>query len=420
MAEIRVPELAESITEGTIAQWLRKPGDFVNKGDFVVELETDKVNVEIISDFTGVLKELKAQEGDNVNVGETIAIIDESGQAGAEQAQPAAPVLEEQAPVVPETKPAEPGAPAQAPSNENQQRPIASPAARKMAREKGIDLSQVPTVDPLGRVRAQDVSTFNPQAQASSAPAQAPKAAAPAPIKQDGEKRVERIRMTRRRQTIANRLVEVQQTAAMLTTFNEVDMTNVMNLRKKRKDKFFEENDVKLGFMSFFTKAVVAALKKNPFLNAEIQGDEIVLKKFYDIGVAVSTEEGLVVPVVRDADRKNFAEIEKDIMDLAIKARNNKLGLQDLQGGTFTITNGGTFGSLLSTPILNGPQVGILGMHAINLRPVAIDAERMENRPMMYIALSYDHRIVDGKEAVTFLKRVKELIEDPESLLFEA
>lgn len=231
---------------------------------------------------------------------------------------------------------------------------------------------------------------------------------------------MERIKMSRRRQTIANRLVEVQQTAPMLTTFNEVDMTNVMNLRKKRKDKFFEENDVKLGFMSFFTKAVVAALKKNPYLNAEIQGNEIVLKKFYDIGIAVSAPEGLVVPVVRDADRKNFAEIEKDIMDLAVKARDNKLALSDLQGGSFTITNGGVFGSMMSTPILNGPQVGILGMHSIQARPVAIDAERMENRPMMYIALSYDHRIVDGKEAVTFLKRVKELIEDPESLLFEA
>lgn len=231
---------------------------------------------------------------------------------------------------------------------------------------------------------------------------------------------MERIKMSRRRQTIANRLVEVQQTATMLTTFNEVDMTNVMNLRKKRKDKFFEENDVKLGFMSFFTKAVVAALKKNPYLNAEIQGNEIVLKKFYDIGIAVSAPEGLVVPVVRDADRKNFAEIEKDIMDLAVKARDNKLALSDLQGGSFTITNGGVFGSMMSTPILNGPQVGILGMHSIQARPVAIDAERMENRPMMYIALSYDHRIVDGKEAVTFLKRVKELIEDPESLLFEA
>ncbi|KAB2333237.1 2-oxoglutarate dehydrogenase complex dihydrolipoyllysine-residue succinyltransferase [Cytobacillus depressus] len=419
MAEIRVPELAESITEGTIAQWLKKPGEMVNKGDYIVELETDKVNVEIISDFTGVLKEVKAQEGDNVNVGETIAVIDESGEAGAAPVSVAAPIQE--APVQEQSaKPADQNIPAGAEANDKQQRPIASPAARKMAREKGIDLTQIPTVDPLGRVRAQDVSSFNPQQQASALPTPPAPKAAPVPMQQDEGKRVERIRMTRRRQTIANRLVEVQQTAAMLTTFNEVDMTNVMNLRKKRKDKFFEENDVKLGFMSFFTKAVVAALKKNQFLNAEIQGDEIVLKKFYDIGVAVSTDEGLVVPVVRDADRKNFAEIEKDIMDLAVKARNNKLSLNDLQGGTFTITNGGTFGSLLSTPILNGPQVGILGMHAINLRPVAIDAERMENRPMMYIALSYDHRIVDGKEAVTFLKRVKELIEDPESLLFEA
>ncbi|MBS4189628.1 2-oxoglutarate dehydrogenase complex dihydrolipoyllysine-residue succinyltransferase [Bacillus sp. FJAT-49705] len=413
MAEIKVPELAESITEGTIAQWLKKPGEFVNKGDYVVELETDKVNVEIISDFSGVLKEVRFQEGDNVNVGETIAVVDENGEATGASAQ-AEPVQEEKVQTPVETvKHSEKNAALQAENNETQ-RTIASPAARKMAREKGIDLTQIPTVDPLGRVRAQDVSSFNPQQK--SVPAPAPKAA----VQQESGKPVERIRMTRRRQTIANRLVEVQHTAAMLTTFNEVDMTNVMNLRKKRKDKFLEENDVKLGFMSFFTKAVVAALKKNPLLNAEIQGDEIILKKYYDIGVAVSTNEGLVVPVVRDADRKNFAEIEKDIMDLAGKARNNKLSLQDLQGGSFTITNGGTFGSLLSTPILNGPQVGILGMHAINLRPVAIDAERMENRPMMYIALSYDHRIVDGKEAVTFLKRVKELIEDPESLLFEA
>jgi 2-oxoglutarate dehydrogenase E2 component (dihydrolipoamide succinyltransferase) len=206
----------------------------------------------------------------------------------------------------------------------------------------------------------------------------------------------------------------------MLTTFNEVDMTNIMNLRKKRKDQFQKENDVKLGFMSFFTKAVVACLKKSPLLNAEIQGDEIVLKKYYDIGIAVSTDEGLVVPVLRDADRKNFAEIESDILTFADKARSNKLSLSDLQGGTFTITNGGVFGSLLSTPILNGPQVGILGMHKIQMRPVAIDNERMENRPMMYLALSYDHRIIDGKEAVTFLARVKQLLEDPESLLFEA
>lgn len=226
--------------------------------------------------------------------------------------------------------------------------------------------------------------------------------------------------MTRRRQTIANRLLEVKQNTAMLTTFNEVDMTNIMALRNRRKDAFQKENDVKLGFMSFFTKAVVAALKKAPLLNAEIQGDQIVLKKYYDIGIAVSTDEGLVVPVLRDADRKNFAEIESEILDFASKARSNKLSLSDLQGGTFTITNGGVFGSLLSTPILNGPQVGILGMHKIQLRPVAIDAEKMENRPMMYLALSYDHRIIDGKEAVTFLARIKDLLEDPESLLFEA
>lgn len=418
MADIKVPELAESITEGTIAQWLKKPGDFVNKGDYVVELETDKVNVEIISEHSGILKEVRAGEGDTVNVGETIAVVDENGDASAESVEPQAETEKALIPDAPNQ--AVPQEETVQTSNEQKgQRPIASPAARKMAREKGIDLTQVPTVDPLGRVRAQDVSSFNPREEMKHQAAPTPKQQT-APAVQSAGKEVERIRMTRRRQTIANRLVEVQQTAAMLTTFNEVDMTNVMNLRKRRKDKFLEENDVKLGFMSFFTKAVVAALKRSPLLNAEIQGDELVLKKFYDIGIAVSANEGLVVPVVRDADRKNFAEIEKDILDLAEKARNNKLALQDLQGGTFTITNGGVFGSLLSTPILNGPQVGILGMHSIKLRPVAIDAERMENRPMMYIALSYDHRIVDGKEAVTFLSRVKELIEDPESLLFEA
>lgn len=421
MAEIKVPELAESITEGTVAQWLKQPGDAINKGDYIVELETDKVNVEIISEYSGVLTELKAQEGDTVNVGETIAVVSEGGEAPA----PAAPKSEETPAATKEEHAAQ--APAEKVNQEpaaesNKQRTIASPAARKMAREKGIDLSQVPTADPLGRVRAHDVSGYNPEAKQAINSAPAPKAPSqpqPSAVQTDN-KPVERIRMTRRRQTIAKRLVEVQQTAAMLTTFNEVDMTNVMELRKKRKDKFQEENDVKLGFMSFFTKAVVAALKRSPLLNAEIQGDELVLKKFYDIGIAVSTDEGLVVPVVRDADRKNFAEIEKDIVGLGKKARDNKLAISDLQGGTFTITNGGVFGSLLSTPILNGPQVGILGMHSIQLRPVAIDAERMENRPMMYIALSYDHRIVDGKEAVTFLKRVKELIEDPESLLFEA
>lgn len=399
MADIRIPELAESISEGTVAKWLKSIGDKIEKGDYLVELETDKVNVEIISDYAGVLTEIKYEEGDTVAVGEVIAVVSEAGVVSAPVANEVPPQVDVSQVEKPEIK---------------IERPIASPSARKIAREKGIDLNQVPTTDPLGRVRAHDVQGFQaPKTQEIEK--QSPKPI----IDVEQTKSVERIRMSRRRQTIANRLVEVQQTAAMLTTFNEVDMTNVLNLRKRRKDRFLEENDVKLGFMSFFTKAVVAALKKSPLLNAEIQGDEILLKKYYDIGIAVSAPEGLVVPVVRDADRKNFAEIEKDILHLADKARNNKLALNDLQGGTFTITNGGVFGSLLSTPILNGPQVGILGMHSVKLRPVAIDEERMENRPMMYIALSYDHRIVDGKEAVTFLKRVKELIEDPESLIFE-
>lgn len=413
MPEIKVPELAESITEGTIAQWLKKTGDQVTKGDYLVELETDKVNVELISDYSGVLTEICSQEGDTVKVGETIAIVSEAGVVPTPTpVKEASPATAEQA----EVKPQEVATTQETVSG---QRPIASPAARKLARERGIDLAAIPTVDPLGRVRKQDVTSFTPQveAQTQQAPVRQPEVKQPTSVQSD--KPVERVRLSRRRQTIANRLVEVQQTAAMLTTFNEVDMTAVMDLRKRRKDRFYEENDVRLGFMSFFTKAVVASLKKYPLVNAEIQGDEIVLKKYYDIGVAVATDDGLVVPVVRDADRKSFAEIEQDISDLAEKARTNKLALKDLQGGTFTITNGGVFGSLLSTPILNGPQVGILGMHKIQLRPVAIDAERSENRPMMYIALSYDHRIIDGKEAVSFLARIKELLEDPESLLLE-
>ncbi len=279
-----------------------------------------------------------------------------------------------------------------------------------MARELGIDLNDVRSTDPLGRVRPHDV-----QAHAA-----APKEAPVAPVaKTEFEKPVERVKMSRRRQTIAKRLVEVQQTSAMLTTFNEVDMTAIMELRKERKDAFEKKHDVRLGFMSFFTKAVVAALKQFPLLNAEIQGDELIIKKFYDIGIAVAAPDGLVVPVVRDANQLNFAEIESEIRELGKKARDNKLSLKELQGGTFTITNGGVFGSLMSTPILNSPQVGILGMHKIQVRPVAIDNERMENRPMMYIALSYDHRIVDGKEAVSFLVAVKDMLEDPKSLLLE-
>ncbi|TXC93142.1 2-oxoglutarate dehydrogenase complex dihydrolipoyllysine-residue succinyltransferase [Metabacillus litoralis] len=413
MAEIKVPELAESITEGTIAQWLKQPGDVVEKGEYLLEVETDKVNVELTAEFSGVLKELYKESGDTVQVGESIGVIDESGEASS--SEPAKTEENKQEEPVSSTKETSSSV-----EEDKKQRTIASPSARKLARERGIDLQQVQTSDPLGRVRKQDVEshTERPSSKQVEQPKSAQKPSAQAQ-QEDGSKPVERVKMSRRRQTIANRLVEVQQTAAMLTTFNEVDMTAVMEVRKRRKDKFFEQHDVRLGFMSFFTKAVVAALKQFPLLNAEIQGNEILMKKFYDIGIAVSAPEGLVVPVVRDADRLNFAGIEGEIMNLATKARDNKLSLGDLQGGTFTITNGGVFGSLLSTPILNGPQVGILGMHKIQLRPIAIDAERMENRPMMYIALSYDHRIVDGKEAVSFLAAVKELLEDPESLLLE-
>ncbi|MFK4427111.1 MULTISPECIES: 2-oxoglutarate dehydrogenase complex dihydrolipoyllysine-residue succinyltransferase [Bacillus] len=417
MIEIKVPELAESISEGTISQWLINVGDKVEKGGSVVELETDKVNVEIIAEDSGIVSKLLGEPGDTVEVGATIAILDANGAAVA-VSTPAPPAEQPKQ----ETTEAPKAAAPSAEQNKalqglpNTNRPIASPAARKMARELGIDLNEVRSTDPLGRVRPHDVQAH------AAAPKEAPAAPkqSPAPVaKTEFEKPVERVKMSRRRQTIAKRLVEVQQTSAMLTTFNEVDMSAIMELRKERKDAFEKKHDVRLGFMSFFTKAVVAALKQFPLLNAEIQGDELIIKKFYDIGIAVAAPDGLVVPVVRDANQLNFAEIESEIRNLGLKARDNKLSLKELQGGTFTITNGGVFGSLMSTPILNSPQVGILGMHKIQVRPVAIDAERMENRPMMYLALSYDHRIVDGKEAVSFLVAVKDMLEDPKSLLLE-
>lgn len=409
MAEIRVPELAESITEGTIAKWLKQPGENVDKGEFIVELETDKVNVEVISEEAGVLSELLAAEGDTVEVGQVIAIVGEGSGAPAQQA-PQATEAAAPAPAQKEETPAPAAAVAEETSSSD--RTIASPAARKLAREKGINLADVSPVDPMGRVRAQDVSAHNnaPAPAAAAAAAPAPKAEA----KDDG--RITREKMTRRRQTIAKRLLEVRQSTAMLTTFNEIDMSKMMELRSRKKDQFFEQNDVRLGFMSFFTKAVVAALKKYPYVNAEIDGDEILLKNYFDIGIAVSTDGGLVVPNVVDADRKSFAQIEASIGELAKKARDNKLTLADMTGGSFTITNGGVFGSLLSTPILNGTQVGILGMHTIQKRPVAI-GDNIEIRPMMYVALSYDHRVIDGKDSVGFLKMVKELLENPEDLL---
>ncbi|GLG01566.1 dihydrolipoyllysine-residue succinyltransferase component of 2-oxoglutarate dehydrogenase complex [Alicyclobacillus hesperidum subsp. aegles] len=413
MAEVKVPSLGESIVEATIGQWLKREGDAVESGETIAELETDKVNVEVIAEQAGVLSSILKQAGEMVGIGDVIAVISEGAAAPAAQpqasaAQPAqaapAPAAQAPAQTAPVAQASAQAVPSAAPSTVR-----ATPSVRRAALEQGVDLGQVQT----GRIEIADLARA---AAVPSAPASAPQpTATPASAVRPDE---ERVRMSRRRVTIAKRLVEAQHTAAMLTTFNEVDMSAVMDVRKRRKDNFKEKYGVGLGFMSFFTKAVVGALKQFPRLNAEIQGEDMIIKHHYDIGIAVATEGGLVVPVVRNADRLTFADIEREIADLAVKARSNKLGLEDLQGGTFTITNGGTFGSLLSTPILNAPQVGILGMHNIVQRPVAVNGQ-VEIRPMMYIALSYDHRIVDGSEAVRFLVAVKRMIEDPESLLIE-
>ncbi|WP_123039252.1 2-oxoglutarate dehydrogenase complex dihydrolipoyllysine-residue succinyltransferase [Cohnella candidum] len=426
MFEVKVPAMGESITEGTISKWAVRVGDPIKEGDLLLELETDKVNLEISAEQSGVLSEIVRQEGDTVQIGEVVGLIGEAQGAAAAGTPPAAAEAPSQpaaaAAPAPSSAPAAqpaPGAPSArgaepAPAAPGDALAPASPAARKLAREKGLDLNRVEPRDPLGRVYPADVRSAGtaPAPSAAAIPAAAPAPAAPGKPEQ-------RKRMSRRRATIAKRLVEAQRTAAMLTTFNEVDMTAILDLRKRRKQSFQDKYEVNLGFMSFFTKAVVGALKAFPLLNAEIDGEDIITKQYYDIGIAVAAKEGLVVPVVRDADRLGFAEIERTIGQLAAKARSNTLELSDLQGGTFTITNGGVFGSLLSTPILNAPQVGILGMHKIQIRPVAIDQDRMANRPMMYIALSYDHRIVDGAEAVQFLVKVKEMLEDPETLLLE-
>ncbi|MFD1037604.1 2-oxoglutarate dehydrogenase complex dihydrolipoyllysine-residue succinyltransferase [Virgibacillus byunsanensis] len=422
MKEIKIPELAESITEGTIAEWLVKKGDRIEKGDPVVELETDKVNVEVNADNAGVLTEIICEEGTDVEVGDVIAKVDENGESGGEASDEKEEAPKEEAKEEPakEEKKEEKQTQQQDTSEDtNKHDVIATPAARKRARELGIDLSKIQPRDPLGRIRPEDVDSAskggNEPKESKPAKKEEPKKSE----KTEFEKPVERMKMSRRRQTIAKRLVEVQHEAAMLTTFNEVDMTAIMKLRSERKEKFVQKHDVKLGFMSFFTKAVIGALKEFPLLNAEIQDNELVLKKFYDIGIAVSTEDGLVVPVVRDADKLDFAGVEKEIGNLGKKAQNKELQLNDLQGGSFTITNGGTFGSMLSTPILNAPQVGILGMHNIQKRAMVMPDDSIEVRPMMYLALSYDHRIVDGKDAVQFLVRIKQLLEDPYDLLLE-
>ncbi|UXV33943.1 dihydrolipoyllysine-residue succinyltransferase [Staphylococcus sp. IVB6181] len=421
MSEIVVPELAESITEGTIAEWLKNPGDSVDKGEAVVELETDKVNVEVVSEEAGVLQEHLAEPGDTVEVGQAIATVGEGSgspsSSSSDDKQEETPKSEEKS----ESKSEEKEAPAKSDkdSSSSDQRVNATPSARKYAREKGIDLAEVASKGN-DVVRKGDVDRKQQGGQSS----QKSETKSEAPAKQQNStpsKPVIREKMSRRKQTAAKKLLEVSNNTAMLTTFNEVDMTNVMNLRKRKKEQFIKDHDgTKLGFMSFFTKAAVAALKKYPAVNAEIDGQDMITKQFYDIGIAVSTDNGLIVPFVRDCDKKNFAEIESSIADLAVKARDNKLSLGDLMNGSFTITNGGIFGSMMSTPIINGSQAAILGMHSIITRPIAIDKDTIENRPMMYIALSYDHRIIDGKEAVGFLKTIKELIESPEDLLLES
>ena len=403
--DIVVPELGESVVEARIARWLKNEGDQVALGEALVELETEKIDLEVSADRAGVLTSITHPNGADVKVGEVIAVLDPS--QGAAAAPAAAPA------------PAATSAPAAAPGPGA---PKATPTAKNLAREHAVPLAAVPASGP--RVTKQDVREFVSGAAATATSAVAAKApaAAPAPAPSrpaaPGDRSEERVRMTKRRATIARRLVEAQHTAAMLTTFNEVDMTAVMDIRTRRKEAFQKTHGVNLGLTSFFVKAVVGALKAFPAINGEIQGDEIVYKRYFDIGMAVGAEGGLVVPVLRDADRLGFADIELGIRDFAARANNGTLTLEDLKGGTFTITNGGTYGSLMSTPILNAPQSGILGMHNIVQRPMAVDGQ-VVIRPMMYLALSYDHRIVDGKEAVTFLVRVKEALEDPRRLLMD-
>ena len=413
--EIRVPTLGESLSEATVARWLKKAGDAVAVDEPVVELETDKVSLEVPAPVAGVLAEISVEEGSDVEVGTVLGKIEEGAEAAAaaKGEKAAAPEDEKEAkeekPAV-EPKPAAAAEPAKAGDGAAK----AGPAARKLAAEKGLDLAEIPATGPKGNVTREDVQKA---AKRTEAPAEEP-AATRAPAAPSG--REERVRMTRLRKRIAERLKEAQNTAAMLTTFNEADMSAVIELRKTYQDAFTKKHGIKLGFMSFFVKACIDALRAYPAANAEIDGDDVVYKHYYDIGVAVSSDAGLVVPVVRGADAMNLAEIEAAIADLGSRAKSGKLAMEELAGGTFTITNGGIFGSMLSTPILNPPQVGILGMHNIVQRPVVLPDGRIEARPIMYLALSYDHRIIDGREAVSFLVRIKQCIEDPTRMLLDA
>jgi 2-oxoglutarate dehydrogenase E2 component (dihydrolipoamide succinyltransferase) len=419
MTEIRVPALGESITEATIARWFKRPGDPVAVDEPLVELETEKVTVEVPSPATGTLSEIAAKDGETVAVGALLGrIADGAVKAAAAAASSHAPAVAP-APAASPAPAARPTGASPAPSGASPEAPLA-PSVRRLAAESGIDVSTVPGSGKDGRVTKADMLAAIERAAAQPTPVPQASAAIQvrAPAAPDDAAREERVKMSRLRQTIARRLKDAQNTAAMLTTFNEVDMTAVMNLRNQYKELFEKRHGTKLGFMGFFVRACVQALKEIPAVNAEIDGTDIIYKNYYHIGVAVSTDKGLVVPVVRDADRLSLAEIEKQIADFARRARDGSLKIEELQGGTFTITNGGVFGSLMSTPILNAPQSGILGMHKVQERPVVV-AGKIEARPMMYLALSYDHRLVDGREAVTFLVRVKECLEDPARLVLE-
>jgi len=392
--EIKVPSLGESITEATVAKWLKHPGEAVAADEPVAELETDKVTLEVPAPASGTLSEILAEEGTNVPVGAVLGRIADG--LAAEAAPHPSPL-----PASGERE-----GPAQREGEGQRALERSGPAVRKLIEEAGLDAAKVPATGPGGRISKADVL-------AAREPAPPPPTPAPAT-----REREVRVRMSRLRRRIAERLKAAQNTAAMLTTFNEIDMSQTMALRERHRDAFEKKHGVRLGFMSIFVKAAIVALKELPGVNAEIDGDDVVYKNHYDIGVAVGTEQGLVVPVVRDADRLSFADIEKTISEYGRKARDGKLTIEELSGGTFTISNGGIYGSLMSTPILNPPQSGILGMHKIERRPVAV-SDKVEIRPMMYVALSYDHRLVDGREAVTFLVRVKECVEDPSRILFE-
>ncbi len=403
MTDIRVPTLGESISEATVGKWFKQPGDAVAVDEPLVELETDKVTLEVPAPAAGVLGDIAAKDGDTVAVGALLGQIKDGAVAAAKPAAAAA------------AKPAEAPKPAPAPAAKSAEMPV-PPSVRKMAAESGVDPAKVDGSGLRGQVTKGDMMAAIERAAAAPTPVPTAQMRAPSPA--DDASREERVHMTRLRQTIARRLKDAQNTAAMLTTFNEIDMGAVMALRNQYKELFEKKHGVKLGFMGFFVRACIQALKEVPAVNAEIDGTDIVYKNYYHIGVAVGTEKGLVVPVLRDADMMSLAQIEKTISDFGRRARDGQLKIEEMQGGTFTISNGGVYGSLMSTPILNAPQSGILGMHKIQERPMVVGG-KLEARPMMYLALSYDHRIVDGREAVTFLVRVKEVLEDPARLVLD-